>query len=417
MTELLAVRHAPRTSLDSLLGAVEVASLRQWLGGGARGPGRVALVLGGPGSGVTTLLALLVKELGMEAVWARAATPRLRVFLGDSGSSDVAVNGKRKVVIIDEYDIINGDAASSVDVSSFLKRKPAAPVVLLGHTVRSLKTLDAAGKDAAKFVFQRPSWATVHKRLTKICEADGIDASAAQLEELARTVKGDVRCALAALDMFARKPSNDTTIEVRDVDDEGLEVVDFLLKKPVAVTEALRLYANDAAVVSNGLSENYTDVAADIETCSRMADAFSDADIIDEKIFARQAWDLLDVHAVFAVAAPVTELHRFGTARPSNKPVEKFGTVWSKMYNACAKQKNVRAIRFWRAEAGLADAPAQDLAVLRPAIQDAIARGHAAEAKRLAGGVGGPAEVLALMRLSKTEYKQTTHARLKKLLL
>ena len=412
---LLADRHAPRTSLDSMLGAVEVASLRAWLAAESA-PGRVALVLGSPGSGVTTLLTLLVKELGMEPVWARAATPRLRVFLGDSGTSHTAVNGKRKVVIVDEYDVIIGDAAASVDVASFLKKKPAAPVVLLAHTARSTKTSDAAGKTADRFLFQRPTWPAVAKRLAKICEADDIDASAAQLEELARTVKGDVRGALAALDMYARKPCTATTIEIRDVSDEGLDVVDSLLREAVPVTEALRLYANDAAVVSNGLSENYTDVAADIETCLRMADAFADADVIDEKIFARQAWELLDVHAVFAVAAPVMELHRFGDARPSKKQVEKFGTVWSKMYNACAKQKNVRAIRMWRAEAGLVDAPAQDLALLRPAIQDAIARADHAEIARLAAGVGGATEILALMRLSKTEYKQTTHARLKKLL-
>lgn len=413
---LLADRHAPRTSLDSLLGAVEVASLRKWLAAESA-PGRVALVLGSPGSGVTTLLTLLVRELGMEPVWARAATPRLQAFLGDSGTSHTAVNGKRKVVIVDEYDVIVGDGAASVDVASFLKRRPAAPVVLLAHAVRSAKTSDAAGKGAAKFVFQRPSWAVVARRLAKICELDGIDASAAQLEALARTVRGDVRGALAALDMYARKPCRAETIEVRDVGEEGLDVVDALLAGPaVPVTEALRLYANDAAVVSNGLSENYTDAAADIEACARMADAFSDADVIDEKIFARQAWDLLDVHAVFAVAAPVIELHRHGDARPSKKPVEKFGTVWSKMYNACAKQKNVRAIRMWRAEAGLPDAPAEDLALLRPAIQAAIARSDAVDARRLAAGVGGATEVLALMRLSKTEYKQTTHARLKKLM-
>lgn len=415
MASLLATRHAPRTSLDSLLGAVEVARLRKWLAA-EPAAGRVALVLGTPGSGVTTLLALLVKELGMEPVWARAATPRLKVFLSDSGTSHTAVNGKRKVVIVDEYDVIVGDAAASVDVAGFLKRRPAAPVVLLGHAVRSSKTADAAGKTADRFAFARPTWPAVARRLASICAADGIDASAAQLEELARTVKGDVRGALAALDMYSRKPCAAETIEVRDVSDEGLDVVDFLLRQPVPVVEALRMYANDAAIVGNGLSENYTDAAPDIETCARMADAFADADVIDEKIFARQAWEMLDVHAVFAVAAPVIELHRFGTARPAKKPVEKFGTVWSKMYNACAKQKNVRAIRTWRAEAGLTDAPAHDLAVLRPAIQEAIARSDAAEIKRLAAGVGGATEILALMRLSKTEYKQTTHARLKKLL-
>ena len=416
MSALLADRHAPRTSLDSLLSAVEVASLRKWLAA-EPAPGRVALVLGGPGSGVTTLLTLLVRELGMEPVWARAATPRLRAFLGDSGTSHTAVNGKRKVIVIDEYDVIVGDAAASVDVASFLKRKPAAPVVLLAHAVRSAKSTDAAGKAADRFVFQRPTWPVVARRLAAICESDGIDASAAQLEALARTVKGDVRGALAALDMYARRPCAAETIEVRDVSEEGLDVVDMLLAGPaVAVTEALRLYANDAAIVSNGLSENYTDAAADVETCARMADAFADADVMDEKIFARQAWDLLDVHAVFAVAAPVIELHRFGTARAAKKPAEKFGTVWSKMYNACAKQKNVRAIRTWRAEAGLSDAPAEDLALLRPAIQEAIARADPAEVRRLAAGVGGATEVLALMRLSKTEYKQTTHARLKKLL-
>lgn len=413
--DLLAARHAPRTSLDSLLGAVEVASLRKWLAAESA-PGRVALVLGSPGSGVTTLLALLVKELDLEPIWARAATPRLRILLGDSGSSHTAVNGKRKVVIIDEYDVIVGDAAASVDVSTFLKKKPSAPVVLLAHAVRSSKTTDAAGKTADRFLFQRPAWPAVARRLTAICEKDGIDASPEQLEDLARTVKGDVRGALAALDMYARKPCRSETIEIRDVREEGLDVVDALLGKAVSVTDALRLYASDAAIVSNGLSENYTDAAADVETCARMADAFSNADVIDETIFARQAWDLVHVHAVFAVAAPVVELHRFGTARPLKKPVEKFGTMWSKMYNACAKQKNARAIRMWRAEAGLTYVPAHDLALLRPAIQEAIARSDPGEVKRLAAGVGGATEILALMRLSKTEYKQTTHTRLKKLL-
>jgi hypothetical protein len=264
MSALLAARHAPRTSLDSLLSAVEVASLRKWLAAESA-PGRVALVLGGPGSGVTTLLTLLVRELGMEPVWARAATPRLRTFLGDSGTSHTAVNGKRKVVIIDEYDVIVGDAAASVDVASFLKRKPAAPVVLLAHAVRSAKSADAAGKAADRFVFQRPTWPVVARRLSQICEIDGIDASAAQLEALARTVKGDVRGALAALDMYARRPCAAETIEVRDVSEEGLDVVDMLLAGPaVAVTCGPSHVSSMSVVPRNRVQNNATDAGENV---------------------------------------------------------------------------------------------------------------------------------------------------------
>jgi hypothetical protein len=205
----------------------------------------------------------------------------------------------------------------------------------------------------------------------------------------------------------------DAVAWLRDDRPEGLDSVQALLDNaPAGLDAALRAYATDPSIVSMGLWENYLRASASV--CPGVADSFSIADVVDTAMYAHQTWALSDVYGAIAVGGAAVLLDRDPAA---SFAVEKFGTIWSRGYNQCARTKNVRAIALARAEAGLPSMPVTDLAYVRQLLAAAVESGDRDRVRAAAAGVGGQAAaVLCVMRLWDTKYRQSQHARVKKML-
>lgn len=407
-------RHRPRTSLDVLLSQTELASMRQWIRGGAGGLARATAP---PGSGLTTAVTLLARELGMETTWLTAGNARAKTLLSDAISSRIAVTGRPKLVVLDDFDALLTDTQLAGELATLTRtggRMP--PVLCLGHVTRASK-IDDVTKKWENFRFQRPPLRAVVERVTAVAAAEGIECAPGAIAELCGAARGDLRAALNALDMVRSEDSlkcGETTLD--DVLD-GLDAVKLLLREPVELRDALRLASGDPSVVPMGIFENYAGAARDVHTCSKVADLFSLADTVDKRMYATQAWELTDVYMSLAAAGPAVVLERCASLPDTEKlDPQKFGLVWSKMYNQCAKAKSLRALCHSRAEAGLHPLNACDLAYPRFMLHTAVQRGDSAAVADACHGMQAP-DVLALMRLWKTEYKTSTHARVKKVLL
>lgn len=436
----------PRTSLGCLFPEAEVAALRAWMASGTPGP---ALAAAGPGAGLTTLIQLLVRETGVDAVWIGCATPKIRALLAHTGNSPVSVTMRRKLIVIDEFDAFSSgpDATAVTDVLAYAKSKPPVAVLFATHTTRSQKTLEFA-KGWPQFQLGRPSAARIERVLTAACAVAGIDDDAARdidLAALARRVKGDVRAALMALDLSSRRravvaasssSSVDTkavvassSVDTKDEASDALDLTEAVLRDQRGhdVAECLRMFfATESSVLSMGIFENYLaslKQQGDLAAVLDVSDSFSQADILDRYMYSRQAWDLHDIYGVFAVAGPSMGLHRRRTSRANpGLGVTKFGSVWSKAYNACAKIKGVRALATAYAEAGLAPRTVTDLGVVRLALRRALQDKAPDDVVKRWCHPLTAAQIMSLMRLSvgaegSTWYKQSMHEFVKRVLL
>lgn len=469
---MLLASTAPRTSLGTLYSDVDVAALRAWLA--AAGAGSAALATAPTGSGLTTLVALLVREVGLDAVWVGCGTPKVRALLQAAGANPVSVVLRRAILVIDEIDgmAATGDPGLA-DALAFAKTKPPVPMLFLGKRCRSAKPMEFA-RAWPKFAFARPPTARVATYLRGLAAAYGVPMDHAAIDALAAHVKGDVRSAIMAMDLARTtpppitptdhpvltngqasllsffKPMPRVTVHLKDDADDGLDLVEAVLRgdRARSVLDGLKVFAMEPGMVGMGVYENYPAAVDDIETAARMADEFSAADTVDRYMYAKQAWDMHDHYGVFSLAAPAMAMHspradasRADASRvapratkkakrattPAAKPnptiaVTKFGSVWSKSYNMCAKQKTLRAITLKYAEAGVVAMGPCDLAFVRLCIREALKapESEAAALRRMCWPLAA-ADVLSLVRLDagpggSAWYKQSTHARLKKTL-
>jgi len=420
----------PRTSMGALFADVVVAALRAWLASGATGP---ALATASPGSGLSTLIRLLVRETALEGVWVTSGTPRLKAFLEQVASSPVSVTMRRKVLVIDEFDAMSGDSVAASEVLSFVRSKPPLPVLIAAHSTRSQKSQEFA-KGWPRFAFRRLTDKAVEGYLAKVATRHGVPVGGPELADLAASVRGDLRAALMALDLRRRGSGGGsgsgpeaTTVDVKDEVSDGLDLVESVLRgqRGGTVAECLRLFGMESAVLPMGIYENYLAGLGkdDLDAAAAAADAFAQADCVDRYMYSRQAWDVHDVYGVYGVAAPSLAFRCLRRSKPSASfGVTKFGSVWSKVYNMCAKTKHLKTIATRYAEAGVRPLSSCDLAYVRRAVREVLDRGSGgdddAELRRLCWPLTA-ADVLCLARMDPGGsgwYKQACHARIKKLL-
>lgn len=424
----LAELSRPRTTLDCLYPAAEVAALRAWMAGGATGP---ALATAAPGSGLTTLLSTLVRETAMDAVWVGCATPRVKELLRQAGSSPVSVTLRRKIIVVDEFDAFGGgDASALADALAFAKAGPPLPVLFASHSSRSQKSLEYA-KAWPRFELGRPSAPALKAYLRAVCARHGVAADDALVARVVAATKGDLRAALMTLDALRigapadgmlRADAGDVERHAKDEAADALDIVESLLRgeRGADLRDCLKLYHTESAVVPMGLYENYPASlgADDTRAAAAAADSFSVADRVDRYLYSHQAWDAVDVYAAAAVAGPVLHMRRLRRSPPSPAfAVTKFGSVWSRMYNMYAKMKHVRALALARAERGLTRLDAADLALVRRMLRAALEAGDAGALSRCCSWMG-PALTLQLARLQlgPAWYRQMHHTRVKRAL-
>lgn len=420
----------PRTSLGCLFSDTEVACLRDWIASGVPGP---ALATAPPGSGLTTLVSLLVKEAGLEPVWIGCGTPRIRALLDEAAACPVSATMRRKILVMDEFDALQAcDTSSATECVSATRTKKSIPMLFLAHPYRSQKTYEFA-KKWPRFAFARPSLAVMTSYLSKVCSKHGMgDPGIAA--SVAASVKGDVRAALMALDIHRRSASAATTAPAttapattapaaKDEACDPLDLVEAVLRgeRGHTVRDCLHMFSMEGSALPMGLFENYLTWVHkdDTDVVRGIADAYSTGDIIDKHMYSKQAWDVYDAYGVHTVVAPSLGMKRTRRGDPK-ATVVKFGSVWSKAYNSCAKMKNVRALAHAFSEGGHAALDTCDMAFVRACIKAALERGDEG-AIRAACAPLTASHVLHLVRLDagpggSAWYKQAHHNRVKKAL-
>jgi hypothetical protein len=385
----------------------DMGTVRAWLAAGA--PRSVFLAVGVPGCGVSTALTGMLAAMAIESVWLDPATPRLRVALADAGCSCVSATGRRKVVVVDGFDAIMRDANGAADISDALRRQLPAPTVFLAHRTRTVvrrfrDLFPAATRDRATVLEVRPMSPA---RIAGMLRERHPGVAPALAESMARACRGDVRSALASLAL-----SDSTDAYVKDEVPEADAVVEEALAGAMTtVAGALARGASDPAVVSHGIFERYG-------FSPEVADALSIADVMEERMFSTQRWELADVHAAMAVAYPAVRLQPSQVLppprpQPGGARTFVYGMVWSRQHLLAARTKLFHTVQTQRVAAKLPAMGVADLAMVRRMVTDATDR--PAVLRRVLEGLQ-PGAVLAIMRLWKGSYTLGMHAKVSRLI-
>lgn len=387
--------EAMETALDAAL----VDRVRAWLAGGRAG---TAWLMGWPGSGMTTMVRHLTR--GMEAVWLTSATLRSRAFLRDVCSSPLAVSGKRKVLVLDELDVLLGNEAVMLDVAYVVKHNATIPIVCLLKASRAAANCELSRKAALVVSFPPPTTDAMLDVVRRVAEREGLPADDARLRGLCERAPGDIRHVLQTLRAGAA-----TT---RDITMTTADAVACLLGEPQDVRGALALFSADPGGVPTGVFECYWSTTRDVDACRAYLDMASAGDLVDRRISAEHRWELLDVYGALTAAAAAVTLPR---CRAS---LQRYGVAWNKHYATCAKAKGLKHIQQCRASRGLPPLPVGDLALVRGMVGAAVDRRDTEGAARVASAAGlDAAACLGLMRLwGARDYKLSAHNRIKRLL-
>lgn len=374
-----------------------VRRVEAWLRG-ARGG--TAWLTGAQGSGMTTMVRALVAD--MEAVWLTPATMPSRAFVRNACSNPVAVNGKRKVLVLDEFDAVLGSEPATQELVFVMKHSAHVPVMCILKATRATLTADLRAKAALVVDFPVPTHEAMVALVTRIARAEGLCVGEERISELCARVPGDVRHVVQTL-----RAAVDTT---RDVFMQTAHAVACVFEGAPTIEHAMHVWSGDSGGIPSGVFETYCRVTDRIEQCTAYLDMASLADVVDRRIHAKQRWELLDLHGALSVGGAAVTLPRKAGVRPT-----KYGTLWNKNYMQCSKAKTVKGINDRRAERGMMRLGAEELGYVRGMLAHTLP--DVDEAARVCQRAGlGAQECLHVMRLWVSGYKLGTHAKLKRAL-
>ena len=394
-------------SAASALDAPMVGRLRVWLASGAAG---TAWLTGFSGSGMTVLVDALTREQGLEAVWMTSGTPRTRAFLRDVCRNPVAVNGRRKVLVIDELDVMLGNEAAMLDVSFVVKTSAkVVPVVCVLKSTRAARECELRKKACVVLDFPPPPPDVMARVVTAVALEEGLGGAAGVDAGVvgamcAAAPPGDLRHVLQTL--RASTPA----AEMRTAGLQTCDAVARVFRDCTTVDEAMVLFAGETGAVSTGIFEAYCQAAAGVEDASAYADMASCADLVDAKIHSMHRWELLDLYGCLTTGSAAVVLP------PATVSLQKYGVTWNQEYARCTKAKQLKHIEFGRMEAGLSALGVDGVAAVRGMLLRSL-KDRDAFCDVCVGAGLDAAAVLRVMRLwgqQHTEYKLSTHARVKK---
>ena len=390
-------------SASSALDGCMVGRLREWMASGGAG---TAWLTGFSGSGMTTLVESLTKEHDMEAVWVTSGTPRSRAFLRDVCRNPVAVNGRRKMLVLDELDVMLGNEAAMLDVSFVVKTSAlVVPVVCVLKSTRAARQCELRKKASVVLDFPAPTPAVMARVVADVLGAEGLDLSGVDVEGLCSAAPpGDIRHVMQTL------RASTGAAEMRAAGLQTADAVARVFREATTVDEAMRVFWGETGAVSSGIFEAYCQAAAGVEDAAAFADMASCADLVDEKIHATHRWDLLDLYGCLTTASAAVLL-------PSaTVTLQKYGVTWNQDYARCTKAKQLKKVDLRRAEMGLSPLGVGGAAAVRGMLLGLLTDREAFCAVCARAGLDA-ASVLHVMRLwgqLHTEYKLSTHARVKK---
>jgi len=166
------------------------------------------------------------------------------------------------------------------------------------------------------------------EKILKIIFSLKPEADPTLVKRLAEESKGSVRSVLQGLEFES---------DQRDFFQEPRQDCEVLLCKGAQGRVPTFRDVHEHGYMWGVVQENYVDGALDLEDLARIAESMTVADVIDERMYREQSWELMPYFIQSAI---------FGPSRLVNKSLKKLrpGSMWTKFQNACMKRKRLDSL-------------------------------------------------------------------------
>jgi replication factor C subunit 1 len=217
--------------------------------------------------------------------------------------ADAFANGGiegRSCLVFDEVDGMGGGLTELVRL---VDRARVPVICICNNRSRKMQTL---GNRSVDMQFVAPLAGAVAQRLRTIADAEHIAIADAQLLDIAKASRGDVRSAIKTLQFWAdgTRAADEDTSQMATVLIDALEASQKLLNPKSSFGEGYDAYFVDSGIVPLYLYENLP--CLDKHQWADAMESFADGDVIDSVIRSDGAWELLPANAVFSAVFPAT---------------------------------------------------------------------------------------------------------------
>jgi replication factor C large subunit len=282
-------KYRPGT-LEEMVGNEEGrAKFQHWLKKWKPGA-KAALLVGPPGTGKTTTVHLVAKQMGLQLIELNASDSRTKEKLSrkvGEAITSTSLFGGMSLIFLDEVDGLAGRADyGAVDFIKDAVKRSRSPVVMAANDPES-DEVRKLGSAASRIEFRRPEAMEVEKRLEKIAQREKAPLRRDEIAKIAEAANGDLRAAINFLQsgIPARKDEEMTASEsvnaFFDATDEG------------AALRALRAYPGQPR---EKVRDIFTAVARSRVHEERKAgalDVLSRADVLMGRMARGKDWRLL----------------------------------------------------------------------------------------------------------------------------
>lgn len=250
---------------------------------------KALLIHGPPGTGKTSSIHALAKELDLEIIEVNASDSRNSESLENKilpAIKQQSLFSKGKIILIDEIDGISGNQDRG-GIPSIIKiiEESKYPVILTANNPWDQKFNSLRSKTIL-VEYEAINILEMISHLKKICDKEKISISDEALKSLSRKNQGDLRAALNDLENIAslNKKIEKTDVEETSEREKEETIINALLKifktkDPEVALEALNNVNEDIDKIFLWLDENLSKEYSDIEDLSKAYNELSLADV------------------------------------------------------------------------------------------------------------------------------------------
>ncbi len=300
---MLLYKYSPKTTSELIGNRTALLSIKGFLAKWSKG--KALLVHGQAGSGKSSSLKLIAKDLGYQ-VHEINGSEKVDVNNLIRSSGQQGVFHRKKIILAEDIDTKSIKLTELVRSSSHPVICTAQDAYKLRPDIRRLFTL---------VKFDKVKEVELLNFLLKICEKEKLKITERDIGQLARMSDGDVRSALIDLETL-RIGTSIKEIGYRNLEDNVFNTIRMIFKTMSIENSrhALEKSEKDAEEIFHWLEENIKE-EYDLKSLAAAYDYLSKADIFYSRIIRRQSWSLQKYFAGIAV---------YGTALAKEKASMKF---------------------------------------------------------------------------------------------
>ena len=332
---MLLEKYTPKT-LDEFIGNKDkinetILSLKK---------GGNVLILGQTGTGKTLAARLIAKELCYECIEFHLSDSSFKEIKQHIISSSQSSFGKKKLIIIDEIELLETRKFSDI-------LELNTPIVLIANEYSRHITYLRNYFHIVKF--SKPRYDMIFKFLLDVCKKEGIKYEDNALLQLSRSCGGDIRSALIDLETLDEiTGKNIRTLSNREKEDDVFNTLKILFKSTSLSNSLHAINQSDKTTeeIFLWVEENIPEEFSDSKDIADAYNYLSLIDIYSSRIIKRQSYSLQKYTPSFLSSATLNKGSRgfvkysFPKMLSKNKSVEGIKAKISEKLRISKKKSN-----------------------------------------------------------------------------